>query len=79
MFPPVPTRAVRPSQPPTFTLRGVGERGGDEGKKLEKRRALMKDWAQFLAGSNVIRSDVGVRMAGVVMVDRDPVEAGSEI
>ena len=79
MFPPVPTRAVRPSQPPTFTLRGVGERGGDEGKKLEKRRALMKDWAQFLAGSNVIRSDVGVRMAGVVMVDRDPVEAGGEI
>jgi len=25
------------------------------GQKLEKRRALMKDWAQFLAGSNVIR------------------------
>jgi integrase len=24
------------------------------GQKLEKRRALMKDWAQFLAGSNVI-------------------------
>jgi hypothetical protein len=81
MFPPVPTRAVRPSEPPTFTLRGVGERGGDEGEKLEKRRALMKDRAQFLAGSNVIRSDddVGVRMAGVVMVDRDPVEAGGEI
>jgi integrase len=27
------------------------------GQKLEKRRALMKDWAQFLAGSNVIRLD----------------------
>jgi integrase len=25
------------------------------GQKLEKRRILMKDWAQFLAGSNVIR------------------------
>jgi integrase len=25
------------------------------GQKLEKRRALMRDWAQFLAGSNVIR------------------------
>jgi len=25
------------------------------GQKLEKRRALMKDWAQFLAGSNLIR------------------------
>jgi integrase len=25
------------------------------GQKLEKRRALMKDWAQYLAGSNVIR------------------------
>jgi Integrase len=25
------------------------------GQKLEKRRVLMKDWAQFLAGSNVIR------------------------
>jgi integrase len=25
------------------------------GQKLEKRRALMKDWAQFLAGSKVIR------------------------
>lgn len=25
------------------------------GQKLEKRRALMKDWAQFLGGSNVIR------------------------
>jgi integrase len=25
------------------------------GQKLEKRRALMKDWAQFLVGSNVIR------------------------
>jgi len=24
------------------------------GQKLEKRRALMRDWAQFLAGSNVI-------------------------
>ena len=24
------------------------------GQKLEKRRALMKDWAQFLAGSNVV-------------------------
>jgi integrase len=24
------------------------------GQKLEKRRALMKDWAQFLSGSNVI-------------------------
>ena len=27
------------------------------GQKLEKRRVLMKDWAQFLAGSNVIRLD----------------------
>jgi len=27
------------------------------GQKLEKRRILMKDWAQFLAGSNVIRFD----------------------
>ena len=27
------------------------------GQKLEKRRILMKDWAQFLAGSNVIRLD----------------------
>jgi integrase len=27
------------------------------GQKLEKRRALMKDWAQFLAGSHVIRLD----------------------
>ena len=27
------------------------------GQKLEKRRVLMKDWAQFLAGSNVIRFD----------------------
>ena len=27
------------------------------GQKLEKRRFLMKDWAQFLAGSNVIRFD----------------------
>jgi integrase len=25
------------------------------GQKLEKRRALMKDWSQFLAGSRVIR------------------------
>jgi integrase len=25
------------------------------GQKLEKRRGLMKDWAQFLVGSNVIR------------------------
>jgi integrase len=25
------------------------------GQKLEKRCILMKDWAQFLAGSNVIR------------------------
>jgi integrase len=24
------------------------------GQKLEKRRALMSDWAQFLAGSNVV-------------------------
>ena len=24
------------------------------GQKLEKRRVLMKDWAQFLVGSNVI-------------------------
>jgi L-alanine-DL-glutamate epimerase-like enolase superfamily enzyme len=24
------------------------------GQKLEKRRALMKDWAQFLAGSDVV-------------------------
>jgi integrase len=30
------------------------------GQKLEKRRALMKDWAQFLAGSNVI----GFRQVG---------------
>jgi hypothetical protein len=27
------------------------------GQKLEKRRILMTDWAQFLAGSNVIRLD----------------------
>ena len=27
------------------------------GQKLEKRRVLMKDWAQFLAGSNVVRLD----------------------
>src|SRR5882724_3289834 len=27
------------------------------GQKLEKRRILMKDWAQFLAGSNVVRLD----------------------
>ena len=27
------------------------------GQKLEKRRFLMKDWAQFLAGSNLIRFD----------------------
>ena len=27
------------------------------GQRLEKRRILMKDWAQFLAGSNVIRFD----------------------
>jgi integrase len=27
------------------------------GQKLEKRRSLMRDWAQFLAGSNVIRFD----------------------
>ena len=27
------------------------------GQKLEKRRALMRDWAQFLAGSNVVRLD----------------------
>ncbi|MBJ7405931.1 MAG: tyrosine-type recombinase/integrase [Bradyrhizobium sp.] len=27
------------------------------GQKLEKRRVLMKDWAQFLVGSNVIRFD----------------------
>jgi integrase len=27
------------------------------GQKLEKRRFLMKDWAQFLAGSNVMRFD----------------------
>ena len=27
------------------------------GQKLEKRRLLMKDWAQFLAGSNLIRFD----------------------
>jgi integrase len=25
------------------------------GQKLEKRRALMRDWAQFLAGSNIVR------------------------
>ena len=25
------------------------------GRKLEKRRVLMKDWAQFVEGSNVIR------------------------
>ena len=25
------------------------------GQKLEKRRALMRDWAQFLAGPKVIR------------------------
>ena len=25
------------------------------GQKLEKRRVLMKDWAQFIAGSNIIR------------------------
>src|SRR5882724_10949007 len=25
------------------------------GQKLEKRRVLMKDWAQFVEGSNVIR------------------------
>ena len=25
------------------------------GQKLEKRRVLMKDWAQFLVGSNVVR------------------------
>jgi integrase len=30
------------------------------GQKLEKRRALMKDWAQFLAGVSVI----GIREAG---------------
>lgn len=27
------------------------------GQKLEKRRILMKDWAQFLEGSNVVRFD----------------------
>jgi integrase len=27
------------------------------GQKLEKRRILMKDWAQFLAGSKIIRFD----------------------
>ena len=27
------------------------------GQKLEKRRALMRDWAQFLAGSNIVRLD----------------------
>ena len=27
------------------------------GQKLEKRRVLMKDWAQFLAASNVVRLD----------------------
>ena len=27
------------------------------GQKHEKRRFLMKDWAQFLAGSNLIRFD----------------------
>lgn len=29
------------------------------GQKLEKRRTLMKDWAQFLAGASV----VGIRRA----------------
>jgi hypothetical protein len=29
--------------------------GYQRGQKLEKRSALMKDWAQHLAGSNVIR------------------------
>ena len=27
------------------------------GQKLEKRRALMKDWAAFLTGTNVIQLD----------------------
>ena len=47
----------RPRGRPGAQVQSRDHRGLPAGHKLEKRRALMRDWAQFLAGSNVIRLD----------------------
>jgi hypothetical protein len=40
---PVPTRPVPPSEPPSFTLRGVGERGGNRSRRAFASTALQAE------------------------------------